>query len=134
MNLSSAGIGVVEMTLAFWCIPIAMFLPLVWAGFAKAGIKDYDNARPREFMAKLEGRGRRADWAQQNAYEAFPPFAAGVIVAHLTGAEQSTIDLVAGLFIVFRLAHGACYILDKAMIRSLAWVGGFGCTLAFFMI
>jgi uncharacterized MAPEG superfamily protein len=134
MNLSSAGIGVVEMTFALWCIFIAIFLPLIWAGVAKSGAKDYDNAQPREFLAGLEGRAKRADWAQQNSYEAFPPFAVGVIVAHLTGAEQLTIDLVAGLFIVFRLAHGACYILDKARIRSLAWVGGFGCTLAFFMI
>jgi uncharacterized MAPEG superfamily protein len=134
MNPSSAGIGITEMTFALWCIPLAIFLPLIWAGVAKSGAKDYDNSKPREFMAKLEGRSKRADWAQQNAYEAFPPFAAGVIVAHLTGAEQLTIDLVAGLFIAFRLVHGVCYILDKAMIRSLAWFGGFGCTLAFFMI
>ncbi len=85
-------------------------------------------------MDKLEGRAKRANWAQLNAYEAFPPFAAGVIVAHLTGAEQSTIDLIAGLFILSRIAHGVCYILDKDRVRSLAWILGFGSTLAFFMI
>jgi uncharacterized MAPEG superfamily protein len=134
MNLSSAGIGITEMTLALWCIPIAMFLPLVWVGVAKSGADGYDNAQPREWLAKLEGRAKRANWAQQNAYEAFPPFAAGVIVAHLTGAEQSTIDLVAGLFILFRIVHGVAYIVDRDMLRSLVFLGGFGCTLAFFMI
>jgi len=134
MSLSSTGIGITEMTFALWCIPIAIFLPLIWVGVAKSSANGYDNSQPREWLAKLEGRAKRANWAQQNAYEAFPPFAEGVIVAHLTGAEQSTIDLVAGLFLFFRITHGITYILDKDMIRSLVFLGGFGCTLAFFMI
>lgn len=123
-----------EMTFAFWCIPLAMFLPLIWAAFAKAGAKEYDNNQPRASLAKLEGRAKRADWAQQNSYEAFPPFAAGVIVAHLTGTEQFTVDLIAGLFMLFRVLHGTFYLLDKGMYRSLAWTGGFGCTLALFLV
>lgn len=126
--------AVTEMTLALWCIPIAMFLPLVWVGIAKATASGYDNSQPREWLAKLEGRAKRANWAQQNSYEAFPPFAAAVIVAHLTGATQLTIDIVAGLFILLRVGHGITYILDKDMIRSLLWLGGFGCTLALFLI
>jgi uncharacterized MAPEG superfamily protein len=85
------------MTFAYWCIPIAMFLPLVWAGTAKMGATDYDNSRPREWMARQAGRAQRANWAQQNSYEAFPPFAAAVIVAHLTGSVQMTIDVLAGI-------------------------------------
>ena len=103
-------------------------------GIAKASAAGYDNAQPREWLAKLEGRAKRANWAQQNSYEAFPPFAAGVIVAHLTGAEQMTIDIVALLFILFRVGHGIMYILDKDMARSLLWLGGFGSTLALFLI
>jgi len=126
--------AVTEMTLALWCIPIAMFLPLVWVGIAKSMAAGYDNSQPREWLAKLEGRAKRANWAQQNAYEAFPPFAAGVIVAHITGADHTTINIVAGLFVACRIGHGVTYILDKDMLRSLLWLGGFGTTLALFLI
>ncbi len=129
MNFTS-----MEMTFAFWCIPLAMFLPLIWAGFAKAGASGYDNSQPRAWLAKLEGRAKRADWAQQNSYEAFPPFVAGVIVAHLTGSEQMVVDILAGFFMLFRIAHGAFYILDNGLLRSLSWAGGFACTLGFFLV
>ena len=126
--------AVTEMTFALWCIPLAMLLPIVWVGIAKVSAHGYDNAQPREWLAKLEGRAKRANWAQQNSYEAFPPFAAAVIVAHLTGATQGAIDVLAGLFILFRVCHGIAYIVDKDLLRSLVWLGGFGCTLALFVI
>jgi uncharacterized MAPEG superfamily protein len=83
---------------------------------------------------KLEGMPKRANWAQQNAYEAFPPFAAAVIVAHLTGSAQATVDMLAGVFIVVRILHGVFYITDKATLRTLAWLVGFGISVALFLI
>lgn len=72
--------------------------------------------------------------AQQNGFEAFAPFAAAVLTAHATGnAEQSTINTLAGLFILFRLAFIWCYIADKATMRSLMWAGGFACTVGLFV-
>ena len=62
------------MTCALWCVLAAMFLPYLWVGFAKSG--GFDNAAPRETLEHLEGWRKRADWAQKNAFEAFPPFAA----------------------------------------------------------
>ncbi len=129
MNLLS-----MEMTLAFWCLPIAMLLPLVWVGIAKASAPGYDNAQPREWLAKLEGRAKRANWAQQNSYEAFPPFAAAVIVAHLTGGDQTVINVLALVFIGSRVGHGLCYIADKDIARSLFWLGGFFSTFALFLV
>ena len=123
-----------SMTFAFYCLPIAMFLPLIWAGVAKASGSGYDNAKPRAWLSQQEGRVARANWAQQNSYEAFPPFAAALIVAHLTGAEQSLVDILAGLFIVMRLGHGICYITDKPTPRSLFWTAGFAITIALFLI
>lgn len=122
------------MTLAYWCIPITMLLPLIWVGIAKVSAGGYDNARPRVWLAHLDGLGQRANWAQQNSYEAFPPFAAGIIVAHLTGAAQLWIDVLACLFVAARIAHGVFYLLDKAMMRSLVWLAGFGATFALFLI
>jgi len=113
------------MTFAYWTILLAAFLPLVWVGAAKIGGEDFDNARPRIFLQKLTGWQQRADWAQSNAYENFPPYAAGVLVAHAVGASQLTVDILAGVFLVARIAHGIMYILDKPTLRSLSWSIGF---------
>lgn len=122
------------MTFAYWCVLIAAFLPIVWAGAAKFGKPGFDNARPREFLAALDGWPARANWAQANSYEAFPPFAAGVIIAHATGnADQGTIDLLAGIFIVARIAYGLLYIADRASLRSFVWLAGFGAMVGLFI-
>jgi uncharacterized MAPEG superfamily protein len=121
------------MTFAYWCILIAMFLPLVWAGVSKMGASDYDNSNPRAWMAKQEGRAQRANSAQQNAYEAFPPFAAAVIVAQLTDPSQMTVNILAGVFILMRIAYGFFYISDKPVLRSSSWGIGFAMTIALFV-
>lgn len=121
------------MTIAYWCVLIAAVLPLIWVGVAKSGASGYDNRRPRVFLAGLQGWPQRASWAQDNALEAFPPFAAGVIIAHLTGAAQLTIDLLAAVFVLARIAHGVCYITDRATLRSLVWLLGFLCVLGLFL-
>ena len=118
------------MTFAYWCVLVAAVLPLVWIGIAKGSLADYDNDRPRAALAtalaQAEGRAQRAHWAEQNALEAFPTFAAGVIIAHVTGgADQATINALAGIFIVARVLHGLAYVNDLGLPRSLAWLAGF---------
>jgi uncharacterized MAPEG superfamily protein len=93
-----------------------------------------DNARPREWLAGLEGWQKRANWAQENAHEAFPPFAAAVIIAHMTGnAEQATINLLALVFTAARILYGILYITDRSTLRSLAWLVGFLCVVGLFV-
>lgn len=121
------------MTIAYWCILVAAVLPIVWVGAAKFGGGRYDNARPREFLGALSGWPARANHAQQNSYEAFPPFAAGVIVAHLGQVDQGTIDTLAMLFIAARVVYGLCYIADRSTLRSLAWLAGFSCVVGLFI-
>ncbi|MDJ0927422.1 MAG: MAPEG family protein [Gammaproteobacteria bacterium] len=121
------------MTFAYWTVLLVAILPLVWAGFAKAGAEGYDNARPRVFLAELTGWQQRANWAQTNTYEAFPPFAAGVIIAHMVGANQVLVDSLAGLFLVTRILHGILYIQDKATARSIVWTVGFFCVIGLFL-
>jgi uncharacterized MAPEG superfamily protein len=113
------------MTFSLWCVLLAALLPVIWAGLAKTGAKGYDNHKPRIFMATLEDWPQRANWAQSNAYEAFPPFAAGVIIAHLAGANQLATDILAGTFLILRILHGIYYIQDKANQRSIVWSLGF---------
>jgi uncharacterized MAPEG superfamily protein len=121
------------MTFAYWCVLLVAILPIVWAGFAKYGAKNFDNARPRIFLENLSGRRQRANWAQANSYEAFPPFAAAVIIASLTGANQAIVDALAGLFVVARILHGLFYIADKSTPRSLAWSFGFLAVIGIFL-
>jgi uncharacterized MAPEG superfamily protein len=121
------------MTTAYWCVFVAMFLPIVWAGFSKAGTKGFDNARPRDYLASLQGWRQRANWAQANSYESFPPFAAGVIIAHLAGTAQPTIDMLAVGYIAARILYGIFYIADRPTLRSLVWVAGLGCIIGLFV-
>ena len=121
------------MTFSFWSVLLAALLPIVWAGIAKSGASGYDNHKPRLFMAGLKDWPQRANWAQSNAYEAFPPFAAGVIIAHLVGANQIAIDILAGTFLILRILHGVFYIQDKANQRSAVWSLGFLCVIGLFI-
>jgi uncharacterized MAPEG superfamily protein len=121
------------MTTAYWCVLAAALLPIIWAGAAKSGGKRYNNAQPREFLGALTGWPARAHHAQQNSYEAFPPFAAAVIIAQLSSAPQAAVDGLALTFIAARVAYGLCYIADRSTLRSLVWLLGFGCVVALFV-
>src|SRR5262249_27777706 len=101
------------MTIALGCIFAAMVIPLVLVGYDKIGAGGYDNRNPREFLGNLTGKFKRAANAQQNGYEAFAPFAAAVIVAHISGAEQSQADTLAVLFIIFRIFYSIFYVIDQ---------------------
>jgi uncharacterized MAPEG superfamily protein len=107
---------------------IAGLMPVICAGIAKWGRKDYDNHNPRAWYASIDGFAARANAAQQNCLEAFPFFAAGVILAALSGTDGDALEAVSWLFIVVRVAYIACYLNDKATWRSIFWLVGFGCT------
>ena len=109
------------MPLAYWCILIAALLPLVWAWYAKAGTQS-DNLYPREEVDDLPPMKRRAYAAHQNAYENFPFFAAAVLVAATMGAPVNTVNLLAAVYILLRIAHGIFYIYNKPALRSGAYL------------
>ena len=121
---------------AYWCVLIAALLPYIWIGFAKAGAPKYNNRNPRAWMAKQDGnyRVQRANAAHLNAFEAFAPFAAGVVMAQLAGVAAATIAMLALAFIVLRVLHGVFYLADIALARSLVWIGGYGCAIALLVL
>lgn len=121
------------MSLAYWCILIAAILPYPIVILAKAN-KNFDNRAPREQLAHAEGYRKRANWAQFNAFEAFPPFAAAVIIAQLQHAPQATVDTLALTFITMRVLHATFYVLDKPTLRSIVWTVGFACVMGLFVI
>lgn len=121
------------MTLAYLCLVFAMVLPLVFTGLAKSDPKKFDNGRPRAYLAQLDGWRQRAHWVQENSYEIFPGFAASVIVAHLTGTAQATIDMLAVCFVLSRLLYGLAYLADYPRWRSVFWSVGFLIVLGLFL-
>ena len=121
------------MTTAFWCVLVAGLLPYAATLTAKIGGDRFDNASPRDWLASQTGFRKRANAAQHNAFEAFPLFAAAVIVAHFLGAPQERIDLLAMVFVAARLAHLGFYLADLAALRSLAWFVGLGSAVAIFV-
>ncbi|WP_028623282.1 MAPEG family protein [Pseudomonas sp. Ant30-3] len=125
------------MTVALWCILIAIFLPYVCTVVAKisGGFRIKDNHDPRDFMESLNGVGRRAHAAQLNSFEVTPAFAAAVIVAHLAGnAELVTINVLSVVFITSRLLYIICYLADWAILRSLVWFVGMGLIVSLFVV
>lgn len=121
------------MTIAYWCVLIAAVLPYVMVGVAKIGVRGFDNRRPRDFYDQARGYRKRALWTQHNSFEIFPLFAAAVIIAHLAGAEQSTIDGLAVAFIASRIAYALSYLADLHLLRSLVWTAGFLCCVGLFV-
>ena len=125
------------MTVALWCILIAILLPYMctWIAKISGGFRLKDNHDPRDFLDSLEGLGRRAHSAQLNSYEVTPAFAAAVIVAHLAGnAELVTINVLAVLFITSRMLYIICYLADWATLRSLVWFVGMALIVSFFVV
>jgi uncharacterized MAPEG superfamily protein len=121
------------MTVAFWCVLVAGLLPYAGTLTAKIGAPGFDNRNPRDWLSQQDGFRRRANSAQLNSFEAFPLFAAAVLVAHIAGAPQGRIDLFAVIFVLARLFYTAFYVADLSTLRSLAWFAGLGSAIAIFL-
>ncbi len=109
------------MTIAYWCVLAAGLMPFLWTIVAKTTGERFNNRRPREWQAQLSGMPARAHAAHLNSFEAFPLFAAAVIVAQLNGVPQGTLDALALTFVALRLGYGVLYLVDQHMLRSLVW-------------
>jgi uncharacterized MAPEG superfamily protein len=120
------------MTVALWCVLVAALLPYLATTIAKAGGARYDNRDPRAWLEKQHGFRVRANNAQLNSFEAFPFFAAAVLVAQMLQAPQDRVDALALIFIAARLGYLACYLADWHGARSVAWlIGWLACIVLF---
>lgn len=121
------------MTIALWCVLAAGFLPYFSAFVAKAGDRSFDNNKPRDWLARQTGYRARANAAQQNGFEAFPLFAAAVIIAHVVRGPQPLVDMLAMAFVAVRVVYFALYLADKSALRSLVWLIGLICVVGIFV-
>ena len=123
------------MTIADLCLLGAVLLTLLTIMPAKlAGRRDYDNGNPRDPGFYQPGFRARALGAHQNGFEAFPFFAAAVLLAEMRAAPQGTVDLLAVGFLLARAAYVACYLGNRPSLRSAMWFVGFACNLAIFFL
>lgn len=119
-------------TVAYWCVLIAVLLPLVCTWIAKSpGFRrprrqgGYDNDDPRAWLARQQGWQARANAAQANSFEALPFFIGAVIIAHQLGAAQTRLDILAVLFVTLRVIYIAMYVGGMATARSAVWAVAF---------
>lgn len=126
------------MTIAFTCVFAAFLLCMISKGpvayAMKMQPKGYDNRHPRDQQAALEGWGRRALAAHMNSFEAFPAFAAAVIVAHLAGADPTWATRLSVVFVVARVSYIILYIANAHVWRSLVWGIGWFSTAFLFVL
>ena len=123
------------MTIAELCLlGMVLLTYLVLAPAKLAGRGDFDNAYPRDPTFYTKGPRARALGAHQNGLEAFPLFAAAVLLAELRGVPQHTVDGLALAFLGARIAYAVCYLGDRPTLRSMIWALAFVCNLAIFLL
>lgn len=120
------------MTIAYFCVLVMGLLPYVATGIAKKGFENYDNAQPRQWLAKQTGFRARANAAQANLFESLPFFFAAVIIASISQVPQTRIDLLAVGFVLARIAYLVCYVADWPTTRSIVWLIGIICVVTLF--
>jgi len=119
---------IARFTVAYWCVLVAALLPLGCAWLAKSpGLGKprkqggFDNHTPRAWLARQTDWQARANAAQANTFEALPFFIGAVIIAHQLGAGQTSLDILAVLFITLRIIYVAMYVADLPTVRSGIW-------------
>lgn len=132
---------VARFTVAYWCVLIAALLPLGCAWLAKSGHLGksrkeggFDNHDPRAWMARQTDWRARANAAQANSFEALPFFIGAVIIAHLLGAGQTLLDMLALLYVMLRIFYILMYVSDMPTVRSAVWAAGFVVNIAILFI
>ena len=123
------------MTVAEWCVFGTLMLYLLTIASIKwIGFRRFDNARPRDPNFYDDPITARALGAHQNGIEAFPFFAAAVLLAEFRIAPQRLIDELAILFLIVRIAYVFTYLGNRPTLRSILWSLGFAINIAIFFL
>ena len=123
------------MTLAEWCVFAIVMLyllsiaPIKWLRFRR-----FDNSRPRDPAFYEDPIAARSLGAHQNGIEAFPFFAAAILLAEFRACPQRLVDELAVLFVIVRIAYVFTYLGDRPTLRSILWSLGFAINIAIFFM
>jgi uncharacterized MAPEG superfamily protein len=94
----------------------------------------FDNSRPRDPAFYDNPIATRALGAHQNGIEAFPFFAAAVLLAEFRACPQNLINELAVLFVIVRISYVFTYIGNRPTLRSILWSIGFAINIAIFFM
>ena len=103
--------------------------PVKWIRF-----RHFDNSKPRDPAFYEDPIAARALGAHQNGIEAFPFFAAAVLLAEFRLGPQRLIDELAVLFLIVRIAYVFTYLGNRPTLRSILWNIGFAINVAIFFM
>jgi uncharacterized MAPEG superfamily protein len=123
------------MTIAEWCVFAIVMLyllsiaPIKWLRFRR-----FDNSKPRDPAFYEDPIAARSLGAHQNGIEAFPFFAAAILLAEFRACPQGLIDELAVLFVIVRIAYVFTYLGDRPTLRSILWSLGFAINIAIFFM
>jgi uncharacterized MAPEG superfamily protein len=123
------------MTIAEWCIFAIVMIyllsiaPIKWLKFRR-----FDNSRPRDPAFYEDPIAARSLGAHQNGIEAFPFFAAAILLAEFRACPQRLVDELAVLFVIVRIAYVFTYLGDRPTLRSILWSLGFAINIAIFFM
>jgi len=109
----------------------ALWIPYIVAQVATNGLlapPNYVDPAPRPVPLW----GKRADRTYLNAVEVFGPFAALVIIAHVSGKADAMTAFWAMSFFWLRLAHAVVYLVAVPYVRTLVFTLGFVCVAGIF--
>jgi uncharacterized MAPEG superfamily protein len=97
----------------------------------------FDNKNPYRQLMRL---GRRGGWqgravaAAQGVQQAFAPFAAAVVIAHLCGADPRRSGVLAIGFVLTQVLYVAAYIANIDYLRAFVWLIGLFCVIGLFAL
>jgi uncharacterized MAPEG superfamily protein len=117
--------------LALLLAVVLIYVPRIFVARGQAQQPEgYDNAHPRAQQAKLSGLAARARGAHDNSFEAFAPFAAGVLACKAAGVDADELALLSIAFVVLRTLYLVVYLRNMPTLRSAVWTLGFLVSLA----
>ena len=111
-----------------------MLYLLTIALFKAVGFRRFDNSKPRDPAFFEDPLRARALGAHLNGIEAFPFFAAAVLLAEFRAAPQHLINELAVLFLIVRIAYVLTYLGDRPALRTILWSIGFALNVAIFFV
>jgi uncharacterized MAPEG superfamily protein len=114
----------------------AMLTASLWIPYIAAQVMTNGALSPQNYVDPTPRPvplwGRRADRAYMNAVETFAPFAALVILLHITGKENATTALLAMSYFWLRVIHAVVFWAAIPYVRTVAFVLGFAAVAGLF--
>jgi uncharacterized MAPEG superfamily protein len=107
----------------------AMLTAALWIPHVVSQVMTHGPLKPANYRDPaprlLPPWGKRAERTHMNAVEAFAPFAALVIAAHLLGKTSARVDFYVECFFWLRVVHALVYLAAIPYIRTLVFTLGF---------